>query len=76
VYRARSGDADAHVAEKRSAAFQAHALSTLDDEEPPLIMPITYLAEPGEAVQLDLSNDEQYELIQDWFYDDQPLSNI
>ena len=47
-----------------------------DDEEPPLDY-VDYLlnVEPGEAVQLDLS-DDQYELIRDWFYDPQPLSDI
>jgi pre-mRNA-processing factor 8 len=47
-----------------------------DDEEPPLDYADHLLnVEPGEAVQLDLA-DEQYALIREWFYDSEPLSDV
>jgi pre-mRNA-processing factor 8 len=79
VYRAQWGTAWMLMRrEKRDRRhFKRMRFPPFDDEEPPLdYADHLLLVEPGEAVQLDLSNDEQYELIQDWFYDDQPLSNI
>lgn len=79
IYRAQWGTAWMLMRrEKRDRRhFKRMRFPPFDDEEPPLdYADHLLLVEPGEAVQLDLSNDEQYELIQDWFYDDQPLSNI
>jgi len=57
--------------------FKRMRFPAFDDEEPPLDYAEHLLTvEPPEAVQLDLSEDNQYELLQDWFYDNQPLSDI
>lgn len=57
--------------------FKRMRFPPFDDEEPPLEYAEHLLSvEPAEAVQLDLSEDDQYELLQDWFYDNQPLSDI
>ena len=56
--------------------FKRMRFPPFDDEEPPLDYVDHLLnVEPGESVQLDL-NDDQYELIRDWFYDPQPLSDV
>jgi len=57
--------------------FKRMRFPPFDDEEPPLDYAEHLLTvEPAEAVQLDLAEDEQYELLQDWFYDNQPLADI
>jgi pre-mRNA-processing factor 8 len=79
IYRAQWGTAWLLMRrEKRDRRhFKRMRFPPFDDEEPPLdYADHLLLVEPGEAVQLDLANDDQYELIQDWFYDDQPLSDI
>jgi pre-mRNA-processing factor 8 len=78
VYRAQWGTAWLLMRrEKRDRRhFKRMRFPPFDDEEPPLDYVDHLLnVEPGEAVQLDLS-DEQYELIRDWFYDPQPLSDV
>ncbi len=60
--------------------FKRMRFPPFDDEEPPLDYADHLLqVEPGEAVRLELDDDEtqgQYKLIRDWFYDVQPLSNL
>lgn len=78
VYRAQWGATWLMMRrEKRDRRhFKRMRFPPFDDEEPPLDYVDHLLnVEPGEAVQLDLS-DDQYELIRDWFYDPQPLSDI
>jgi pre-mRNA-processing factor 8 len=78
VYRAQWGTVWLMMRrEKRDRRhFKRMRFPPFDDEEPPLDYVDHMLnVEPGEAVQLDLS-DDQYELIRDWFYDPQPLSDI
>jgi pre-mRNA-processing factor 8 len=78
VYRAQWGTAWLLMRrEKRDRRhFKRMRFPPFDDEEPPLDYADHILnVEPGEAVQLDLG-DEQYELIQDWFYDNMPLSDM
>ena len=78
IYRAQWGTAWLLMRrEKRDRRhFKRMRFPPFDDEEPPLDYADHLLnVEPGEAVQLDLS-DEQYELIQEWFYDSKPLSDV
>jgi len=78
VYRAQWGTAWMMMRrEKRDRRhFKRMRFPPFDDEEPPLDYVDHLLnVEPGEAVQLDL-DDEQYELIRDWFYDPKPLSDV
>ena len=78
VYRAQWGSAWLLMRrEKRDRRhFKRMRFPPFDDEEPPLDYVDHLLnVEPGEAVQLDLDED-QYELIRDWFYDPQPLSDV
>jgi len=78
VYRAQWGTAWLLMRrEKRDRRhFKRMRFPPFDDEEPPLdYADHLLMVEPGEAVQLDLG-DEQYDLIQEWFYDDQPLADI
>ena len=57
--------------------FKRMRFPPFDDEEPPLDYAEHLLTvEPAEGVQLDLAEDEQYELLQDWFYDSRPLADI
>jgi len=78
VYRAQWGTTWLMMRrEKRDRRhFKRMRFPPFDDEEPPLDYVDHLLnVEPAEAVQLDLS-DDQYELIRDWFYDPEPLSDI
>jgi pre-mRNA-processing factor 8 len=57
--------------------FKRMRFPPFDDEEPPLdYTDHLLLVEPGEAVQMDLTEDHQYSLISDWFYENQPLADI
>jgi len=78
VYRAQWGTAWLMMRrEKRDRRhFKRMRFPAFDDEEPPLDYVDHLLnVEPGEAIQLDL-NDPQFDLIRDWFYDQQPLSDV
>jgi len=78
VYRAQWGTAWMMMRrEKRDRRhFKRMRFPPFDDEEPPLDYVDHLLnVEPGEAVQLDLS-DPQYDLIRDWFYDQDPLADV
>ena len=78
VYRAQWGTAWLMMRrEKRDRRhFKRMRFPPFDDEEPPLDYADHLLnVEPGEAVQLDLS-DEQYEVVRDWFYDTEPLTDV
>ena len=77
IYRAQWGTAWLLMRrEKRDRRhFKRMRFPPFDDEEPPLDYADHLLnVEPGEGIQLDLE-DEQYELIRDWFYDNMPLSD-
>lgn len=79
VYRAQWGAAWIMMRrEKRDRRhFKRMRFPPFDDEEPPLDYADHLLTvEPSEPVQLDLSQDEQYDLLESWFYDDQPLAGI
>ena len=79
VYRAQWGTAWLLMRrEKRDRRhFKRIRFPPFDDEEPPLDYADHLLnVEPGEPVQLDLEEDPQYELIADWFYDNEPLSDV
>lgn len=79
VYRAQWGTAWLLMRrEKRDRRhFKRMRFPPFDDEEPPLdYTDHLLLVEPGEAVQLDLTEDNQYSLISDWFYENQPLADI
>jgi len=57
--------------------FKRLRFPPFDDEEPPLDYADHVLnVEPGEAVRLELEDDPQYALIQDWFYDSNPLADL
>ena len=78
VYRAQWGTAWLMMRrEKRDRRhFKRMRFPPFDDEEPPLDYVDHLLnVEPGEAIQLDLE-DPQYDLIRDWFYDQEPLSDV
>lgn len=78
VYRAQWGTAWLLMRrEKRDRRhFKRMRFPPFDDEEPPLDYADHLLnVEPAEAIQLDLE-DEQYDLIRDWFYDSNPLSDV
>lgn len=78
VYRAQWGTAWLMMRrEKRDRRhFKRMRFPPFDDEEPPLDYVDHLLnVEPGEAIQLDL-DDPQYDLIRDWFYDQEPLSDV
>eukprot|EP00536_Pseudo-nitzschia_multiseries_P007696 jgi/Psemu1/319191/estExt_fgenesh1_pm.C_1830010 len=78
VYRAQWGTAWLMMRrEKRDRRhFKRMRFPPFDDEEPPLDYVDHLLnVEPGEAIQLDL-DDPQYDLIRDWFYDQQPLGDV
>ena len=78
VYRAQWGTAWLLLRrEKRDRRhFKRMRFPPFDDEEPPLDYADHLLTvEPGEAVQMDL-NTEDYALIQEWFYETQPLADI
>ena len=81
IYRAQWGTAWLLMRrEKRDRRhFKRMRFPPFDDEEPPLDYADHLLTvEPGEAVQLDWSenNDQEYSLIQDWLYDTKPLADI
>lgn len=79
VYRAQWGTAWLLMRrEKRDRRhFKRMRFPPFDDEEPPLDYADHLLTvEPGEAVQMELDGDDDYALIQDWFYDSQPLADI
>ena len=79
IYRAQWGTAWLLMRrEKRDRRhFKRIRFPPFDDEEPPLDYADHLLnVEPGEPVQLDLEEDPQYQLIADWFYDTQPLSDV
>lgn len=80
VYRAQWGTAWLLMRrEKRDRRhFKRMRFPPFDDEEPPLDYADHLLTvEPGEAVQLDLQQDDDYALLRDWFYESsQPLSDI
>jgi pre-mRNA-processing factor 8 len=78
VYRAQWGTAWLMMRrEKRDRRhFKRMRFPPFDDEEPPLDYVDHLLnVEPGEPIQLDLS-DPQYDLIRDWFYDQDPLGDV
>lgn len=78
VYRAQWGTAWLMMRrEKRDRRhFKRMRFPPFDDEEPPLDYVDHLLnVEPGEAIQLDL-DDPQYDLIREWFYDQEPLSDV
>ena len=78
VYRAQWGTAWLMMRrEKRDRRhFKRMRFPPFDDEEPPLDYVDHLLnVEPGEAIQLDL-DEPQYDLIRDWFYDQEPLSDV
>lgn len=78
VYRAQWGTAWLMMRrEKRDRRhFKRMRFPPFDDEEPPLDYVDHLLnVEPGEPIQLDLA-DPQYDLIRDWFYDQDPLSDV
>lgn len=57
--------------------FKRIRFPPFDDEEPPLDYADHLLTvEPGEAVQLEMEDHPEYELVRDWFYDSQPLSDV
>ena len=78
VYRAQWGTAWMLMRrEKRDRKhFKRMRFPPFDDEEPPLDYGDHLLTvEPPEPIQLEL-DDDQYELIRDWFYDQKPLADI
>lgn len=81
VYRAQWGTAWTLMRrEKRDRKqFKRMRFPPFDDEEPPLDYTDHLLTvEPPEAVQLDWSEQEEQtaELLSEWFYDSEPLSDI
>lgn len=57
--------------------FKRIRFPPFDDEEPPLDYADHLLTvEPGEAVQIDMEDSNEYRLIRDWFYDSQPLADV
>ena len=57
--------------------FKRIRFPPFDDEEPPLDYADHLLTvEPGEAVQIDMEDSNEYRLIRDWFYDSKPLSDV
>ena len=79
VYRAQWGTAWLMMRrEKRDRRhFKRMRFPPFDDEEPPLDYVDHLLnVEPGEAIQLDLNDNPQFDLIRDWFYDQEPLSDV
>lgn len=79
IYRAQWGAAwELMRREKRDRRhFKRMRFPPFDDEEPVLEYTDHLLhVEPGEAVQMEFADVPQYSLIQDWFYDTQPLSDI
>ena len=79
IYRAQWGTAWLLMRrEKRDRRhFKRMRFPPFDDEEPVLdYTDHLLMVEPPDAVQMDFSDTNDYALIQDWFYDTQPLADI